>query len=64
MLYISTNLNEDFDVEICDVAGKLVHKEKYTMGNINISTEKITSGFYSVKISSGKFTQTKKLVIE
>jgi hypothetical protein len=64
MLYISTNLNEDFDVEIYDVTGKMVHKEKYTMGNIKISTEKMASGFYSVKISSGKFTQTKKLVIE
>jgi len=64
MLYISTNLTEDFDVEIFDVSGKSIHKENFSIGNIKISTDKFASGFYTVKISSGKFSQTKKLVIE
>ncbi len=64
MLYISTNLNEDFDVEFFDVTGKIVHKEKFTTGNIKIPTENFAKGFYSVKITSGQFSQTKKLIIE
>lgn len=64
MLYLSTDLKEDYTVEIIDVSGKLVHSEKFSMPNSKISTEQFASGFYTVKISNGKVMQTKKLVIE
>lgn len=64
MLYLSTDLKDDFTVEIVDVSGKLIHSEKFNTTNVKISTEQFASGFYTVKISNGKFMQTKKLVIE
>ncbi len=63
-LYISTSLTTSCDVEISDVTGKIIYSEKLESNNANISTEKFASGFYTVKISNGKFVQTKKLVIE
>jgi hypothetical protein len=63
-LYISTSLTSSCDIEISDISGKIIHTEKFESGNGIISTEKFASGFYTVKISNGKFMQTKKLVIE
>jgi hypothetical protein len=64
MLYLSTDLKDDYTVEIVDVSGKLIYSEKFNIPNVKISTEQFASGFYTVKISNGKFMQTKKLVIE
>lgn len=64
MLYLSTDLKDDYTVEIVDVSGKLIYTEKFNTPNVKIATDKFASGFYSVKISNGKFMQTKKLVIE
>ncbi len=64
MLYLSTDLKDDYTVDIVDISGKLIHSEKFSTPNSKISTEKFAAGFYTVKISNGKFMQTKKLVIE
>ncbi len=64
MLYLSTDLKDDYTVEIVDVSGKLIYTEKFNTSNSKINTESFASGFYTVKISNGKFMQTKKLVIE
>lgn len=64
MLYLSTDLKDDYTVEIIDVTGKLICSEKFNTPNSKINTESFASGFYTVKISNGKFMQTKKLVIE
>lgn len=63
-LYISASLTSSCEIEISDVSGKIIHSEKLESGNGMISTEKFASGFYTVKISNGKFIQTKKLIIE
>jgi hypothetical protein len=64
MLYLSTDLKEDFTVEITDISGKSVYSEKFNTPNVKISTELLAAGFYTAKISNGKFMQTKKLIIE
>lgn len=64
LLYLSTDLKDDYTVDIVDVSGKLIYSEKFNTPNSKISTEQFAAGFYTVKISNGKFTQTKKLVIE
>jgi hypothetical protein len=64
ILYLSTDLKDDYTVEIVDVSGKLIYSETFNIPNSKISTEQFASGFYTVKISNGKFMQTKKLVIE
>lgn len=64
LLYLSTDLKDDYTVEIVDVSGKLIYSEKFNSPNIKISTEQFAAGFYTVKISNNKFTQSKKLVIE
>jgi len=63
-LFISTSLNEEYSVEITDVSGKTVFKEKYNENNVKLPTGKFESGFYSVKISTGKFSSVRKLIIE
>lgn len=63
-LYLSIGLKEAYTVEIIDVSGKLVYNDTFHEENVKISTEKLAAGFYTVKISNGKFMQTKKLVIE
>lgn len=64
VLYISTNLNDKYTVELFDVSGKCVMTEHYDTGDIRISTDKFESGFYSIKISSDKFSRVQKLIIE
>jgi hypothetical protein len=64
VLYISTNLNDKYTVELFDVSGKCVLSEFHNSNDIKISTGKFESGFYSLKISSDKFSKTQKLIIE
>lgn len=64
VLHISTDLKDEYTVEVVDVSGKLVYSEKFKEENVKISTEKFAAGFYTVKISNDKFMQTRKLVIE
>jgi hypothetical protein len=64
MLYLSTNLKEEYTVEIIDISGKNIYTEKFNSENAKLSTTNFASGFYTVKISNGKVMQTKKLVIE
>lgn len=64
VLSISTPVIGSYKVEIFDVSGKCVFEKEYNSENINISTEKFSEGFYSVKISNPEFTRVQKLVIE
>jgi len=64
LLYLSTDLKDDYTVDIVDISGKLIYSGKFNTPNAKISTEQFAAGFYTLKISNGKFTQTKKLVIE
>lgn len=64
ILYLSTDLNEMFTVEICDLSGKKVFTENYFTADAKISTFQFSKGFYTLKIISGNKSQTQKLIIE
>lgn len=64
MLYVSTDLNEGFDIEISDVSGKIIYTEKTSLPQTKLSTQGFATGFYNLKITSGKMVKIQKLIIE
>ncbi|HRD41077.1 MAG TPA: T9SS type A sorting domain-containing protein, partial [Bacteroidia bacterium] len=64
MLYVSTDLNEGFEIEITDVSGKIIYSERSSLPQTKLSTADFAAGFYNLKITSGKVVKNQKLVIE
>lgn len=64
VLYISTNLNEEFHLEIVNLSGQKIHEENCFSGSTKISTAEFAKGFYTLKITAGTKTRTEKLIIE
>jgi hypothetical protein len=53
------------NIEVIDVTGKIVlsKKENSKTTKINLSTDDLINGLYFIKIKSGKFISTQKLLI-
>lgn len=64
ILYVSTDLNEGFEMEITDLTGKLVYAEKSFASQTKLSTRNFSPGFYTLKITNGNNSKIQKLVIE
>lgn len=64
ILYVSTDLNEGFEMEITDLTGKLVYAEKSFASQTKLSTRNFSPGFYTLKITNGNISKIQKLVIE
>ncbi len=66
VLYISSNENIKYDVEICTMAGKkLISLKNITLNNQKINVSALSSGVYLVKIiSESKRIISKKLIIK
>lgn len=64
VLYLSTDLKETYQVNITDVAGKLVYNENYFTPDAKISTSNFEKGIYMLVIKCNNYSKVQKLVIE
>jgi len=62
VVYISTLKNDAKEIRIYDVFGELVHRDRITSKNLNIS--KLSPGVYVVQVTENKKSITRKLVVK
>jgi hypothetical protein len=63
-VYLSEgNISRNRTLELFSIEGKLIYRTKLTEIETEINPGRIKSGFYFVKVSSEKSTQTKKIMI-
>ena len=65
-LYITDEANQEFNLIIADVTGKIVRvvKNLKSNANLNIDLVGINTGMYFLKVSNGKKSKIEKLLIE
>lgn len=63
-LNLSTGICDNYDVEICDIAGKTIFKQTYNDPEVTISTISFQKGFYLLKVKRGAYSKTQRLIIE
>ena len=64
VLYLSTGLNQNYQVNISDLTGKQVFSDTFLYGDAKISTATFDKGIYFVEIKTETTSKTQKLVIE
>ena len=65
ILFINTNFNQTFDIEIFNTMGKLVYKRNnIETNNLKIDVRDFYSGIYFIKINTEKNTKTNKIIIK
>lgn len=62
--YVMIKSENEFEIEILDITGKLVYSSKNNSGIVTVHTEEFKKGAYFVKINSSQKTQTQKLIIQ
>lgn len=64
VLYLSTNINDSYDVTISNIEGKVLFTETYLTPNSKISTSQFEKGIYFLEIRSKNERKIEKLIIE
>lgn len=60
----SPTMEEKNQIQICSADGKKVFSGDFTGTSIEVDVSKLISGIYIVSVSSGGFTETKKLMVQ
>lgn len=63
-LNVSVPFEERFVVSISDVSGREIYNKEFAQKDITINLSVFATGIYSLKVTSGKYSLAKRLVVE
>lgn len=64
VLYLSTNINDNYELALSNIEGKVLYQEIFNSPNSKISTSKFEKGIYFLEIRSKNEKKIEKLIIE